>query len=273
MRQSTVINGVTEVQAGAVRQQGNQNANDDVLLTSRAACSLTKRVMAVSQFPERMHSLLRILSAECFDLFTLHDLNKAFVSSLQPELVIYDATPHPQFNPDAVDALRAALLQTAHLNGVALLLLVGEQASVATIPLPEGVELLVWPAEPEEALHRVNRLLPSHSPLGAGVESGYYYKDLTINLKKMMVYRGDERIDLTKTEYELLLMFVTSDGAVLSREAMFDSVWGSHYLGGSNVVDVHIKTLRKKLKDSAVSPKYIVTVRGAGYRLADERRN
>ncbi|MUT66604.1 transcriptional regulator [Paenibacillus sp. NEAU-GSW1] len=240
-------------------------------MISRTACSLTKRVMAVSPFPERMHKLMRLLSAECFDLFTLHDWNKAFVSSLQPELIIFDATPHPQLNPDAVDALRAGLLQTAHLQGVPLLFLVGEQATVASHSLPKGAELLVWPGDPVNALDKINGILDQRAATGAGVgvESGYTFKDLAIDLKKMIVYRGTERIDLTKTEYELLLMFISSDGAVLTREAMFDAVWGSQYLGGSNVVDVHIKTLRKKLGDSAASPTYIVTVRGAGYRLAE----
>ncbi|MFF2481199.1 winged-helix domain-containing protein [Paenibacillus sp. NPDC058071] len=238
------------------------------------ACSLTKRVMAVSAFPNRLHSLLRILTAECFDLFTLHELNKAFVSSLQPELVIYDATPHPLVNPDAVDAFRAALLQTAHLNHVPLLFLVGEQAVSAAHSLPSGAEMIVWPRDPQEALHRINRMLQLRSAQsGTAVESGYTFKDLSIDMKKMAVYRGEERIDLTKTEYDLLLLFVASDGAVLTREAMFDAVWGSQFFGGSNVVDVHIKTLRKKLKDNAMAPKYIVTVRGAGYRLADNSRN
>ncbi len=87
----------------------------------------------------------------------------------------------------------------------------------------------------------------------------------------MTVDRGGQRIDLTKTEYDLLLHFISSDGSVLTRESLLDTVWGLQFYGGSNLVDAHIKSLRKKLKDSAVAPKYIVTVRGAGYRLADNR--
>jgi two-component system alkaline phosphatase synthesis response regulator PhoP len=96
------------------------------------------------------------------------------------------------------------------------------------------------------------------------------FKDIQIDLRRMRVTRGGQRIELTKTEYDLLLHFVSSDGSVLSRENLLDTVWGMQFYGGSNVVDVHIKSLRKKLKDSAVSPRYIVTVRGAGYRLADD---
>jgi two-component system, OmpR family, alkaline phosphatase synthesis response regulator PhoP len=56
---------------------------------------------------------------------------------------------------------------------------------------------------------------------------------------------------------------------VLSREELLSEVWGTSFLGGSNVVDVHIKSLRKKLGDNATNPTYITTVRGVGYRLAD----
>ncbi|ACT04491.1 winged helix-turn-helix domain-containing protein [Paenibacillus sp. JDR-2] len=233
------------------------------------ACSLTKRIMTVSPFPERMNSLLHLLTAECFDLFTLHDLNKAFVSSLQPELIIYDATPHPLI-PDAIDALHAAMTQTSPINGASLLYLVHEDARIMAAAIPKHAELLAWPSNPQEALNQINRMLGEWK---APDLSSYRFKDLTVDLKKMAVFRGGERIELTKTEYDLLLMFLTSDGAVLTREAMFDAVWGSQYFGGSNVVDVHIKTLRRKLKDSAVAPHYIATVRGVGYRLVEERGN
>jgi Response regulators consisting of a CheY-like receiver domain and a winged-helix DNA-binding domain len=250
-----------------VTEQAGRPAGD--LFLEGKACSLTKRIMTVSPFPERMNSLLHLLTAECFDLFTLHDLNKAFVSSLQPELIIYDATPHPPI-VDAVDALHAAMTQTAHINGVSLLFLVREDARGMAAAIPPHAELLVWPSNPQDALHQVNRMLGEWK---APDQSGYRFKDLTVDLKKMAVYRSSERIELTKTEYDLLLMFLTSGGAVLTREAMFDSVWGSQYFGGSNVVDVHIKTLRRKLKDSAVAPHYIATVRGVGYRLVEERGN
>nr|WP_237690582.1 winged helix-turn-helix domain-containing protein [Paenibacillus caui] len=85
----------------------------------------------------------------------------------------------------------------------------------------------------------------------------------------MAVYRKGEQIDLTKTEYDLFVQLLESEGSVMTREDLLSAVWGTTFLGGSNVVDVHIKSLRKKLGDRAASPEYIATVRGAGYRLAD----
>ncbi|GLX70058.1 winged helix-turn-helix domain-containing protein [Paenibacillus glycanilyticus] len=256
-----------------MRQQVEDNRTEappaEEVLMEGKTCSLTKRIMTVSPFPERMNSLLHLLTAECFDLFALHDLNKAFVSSLQPELIIYDATPNPLI-PNAVDALHAAMTHTSPINGASLLFLVHEEARVMAAAIPDNAELLVWPSNPQDALKQITRMLGEWK---APDQSSYKFKDLTVDLKKMAVYRGEERIELTKTEYDLLLMFLASDGAVLTREVMFDAVWGSQYFGGSNVVDVHIKTLRRKLKDSAVAPNYIATVRGAGYRLVEHRGN
>lgn len=237
-------------------------------------CSLTKRVMIISPLPERVKSLLVALSADCFDVFSLHDFNKSMLQSLQPELLVYDAIPVVQSPVGNTLQAGAELLESAELHGVPVLVLLDQQSYAARGTAALGAaELLVWPAKPEEALHRINRMLmnrPVSAPNSAA-EDIRTFKDIYVDLKKMTVDRNGQRIDLTKTEYDLLLHFMASDGSVLTRESLLDTVWGLQFYGGSNLVDAHIKSLRKKLKDSAVSPKYIVTVRGAGYRLADDR--
>ncbi|MBH5319817.1 response regulator transcription factor [Paenibacillus sp. GSMTC-2017] len=245
----------------------------DPIISEGVICSLTKRVMIISPLPDRVRSLLVMLSAECFDVFSLHDFNKSMLPALQPELLVYDALPIAQ--PTGGHTLRGGteLLRAAAEHQVPVLVLMDKQtydergdADVS------GAELLVWPAKPEEALERINAMLANSTALpgSIGAEDELTFKDITIDLRKMKVMQGATRIDLTKTEYDLLMHFMNSDGSVLSRETLLDAVWGLQFYGSSNVVDVHIKSLRKKLRDSAVSPKYIVTVRGAGYRLADE---
>ncbi|GKU77674.1 response regulator transcription factor [Paenibacillus sp. L3-i20] len=236
-------------------------------------CSLTKRVMIISPLPDRVRSLLVMLSTECFDVFSLHDFNKSMLPALQPELLVYDALPIA--HPKAGQTLRGGeeLLKAAEGYGVPVLVLMDKQ-SYETCGEEElsGAQLLVWPAKPEEALELINRMLESRSTSQGllGLDDIKMFKDIEIDLRKMKVTQGNVRVDLTKTEYDLLLHFIASDGSVLSRESLLDTVWGLQFYGSSNVVDVHIKSLRKKLKDSAISPKYIVTVRGAGYRLADD---
>jgi two-component system alkaline phosphatase synthesis response regulator PhoP len=143
------------------------------------------------------------------------------------------------------------------------------QASFAAAGLANA-ELLLWPALPEQALALINRMLAGRPPaLTEQSDDVRLFKDIRMELRKMTVDQDGRRVELTRTEYELLLYFINSDGSVLTRETLLHAVWGLNYFGGSNLVDAHIKSLRKKLKDSAATPRYIATVRGAGYRLAD----
>lgn len=93
--------------------------------------------------------------------------------------------------------------------------------------------------------------------------------DLIIDEEKRMVKVGDDIIELTKKEYELLLYLVQNKNIVLTREQILNQVWGYSYIGETNVVDVYIRYLRAKI-DEAYNEKYIHTIRGVGYYVKDE---
>lgn len=258
----------------SLEQSGAAGNSGEDTLQSGMLCSLTQRVMIISPLPERVKSLLVALSAECFDVFSLHDFNKGMLQSLQPELLVYDAIPVVHSSNGNTLQAGAELLESAELHAVPVLVLLDQKSYDTRGTFALGAaELLVWPAMPEQAIKQINRMLLNRpaSAAKAAAEDARSFKDITVDLKKMTVDRNGQRIDLTKTEYDLLLHFISSDGSVLTRESLLDTVWGLQFYGGSNLVDAHIKSLRKKMKDSAVAPKYIVTVRGVGYRLADNR--
>lgn len=94
--------------------------------------------------------------------------------------------------------------------------------------------------------------------------------DLTLNLATHAVKRGEKEITLSAKEYELLRYLMVNAGTVLSREKIEDHIWNFDYEGGTNVVDVYISYLRKKI-DGNSEVKLIKTVRGAGYVIRDER--
>lgn len=269
MRDETIITDNASLNRG-----GAESLSEEELLQNGMLCSITQRVMIISPMPERVKSLLVALSSECFDVFSLHDFNKSMLQSLQPELLVFDAIPVVHASTGQTLQAGADLLESADLHAVPVLILLDQKSfdSRGTFALG-AAELLVWPAKPEQAIKQINRMLLNRPAAGAKAvdEDIRTFKDITVDLKKMTVDRAGQRVELTKTEYDLLLHFMSSDGSVLSRESLLDTVWGLHFYGGSNLVDAHIKSLRKKLKDSAVSPKYIVTVRGAGYRIADIR--
>jgi len=93
------------------------------------------------------------------------------------------------------------------------------------------------------------------------------YGDLTLNLATREVRWGEAAIDLTSREFNMLEYFMRSPGRVFTRPQILEHVWQYHFDPGTNLVDVYIKRLRKKLTEEGAPP-CIETVRGVGYRLA-----
>lgn len=93
--------------------------------------------------------------------------------------------------------------------------------------------------------------------------------DLTLQLDTRRVFRGDQEIQLSSKEYSLLRYMMQNAGLVLSRDKLEQHVWDYDFSGGSNVIDVYIRYLRKKIDDGH-EPKLIHTVRGHGYVLRGE---
>jgi two-component system OmpR family response regulator len=91
--------------------------------------------------------------------------------------------------------------------------------------------------------------------------------DLELDLVRHVAYRGGEPLTLLPTEFRLLEYLMRNAGQVLTRTMIFETVWGFHFDPGTNVIDVHIGRLRRKI-DAAGEPSLIRTVRGSGYILA-----
>ena len=91
--------------------------------------------------------------------------------------------------------------------------------------------------------------------------------DLEIDTSAFRVMQSGRPVELTATEFRLLVELAGNPGRVLSREVLLERVWGYDYLGDSRLVDMALKRLRDKLADDPRDPKYVATVRGAGYRF------
>ena len=90
--------------------------------------------------------------------------------------------------------------------------------------------------------------------------------ELTVDPESRSVWVAGEPVDLTRTEFDLLLALSARPGSALTRRELMDEVWGEHWVGDSHIVDVHIGNLRRKLGDPA-DPRLVLTVRGVGYKL------
>lgn len=95
------------------------------------------------------------------------------------------------------------------------------------------------------------------------------FNDLTLDTGTHRAQRGDRYIDLTAKEYELLELFMRNPRRVLTREMIFDRVWGYDFGGESNIIEVYVRYLRQKTEDQG-EPRLIHTVRGVGYVLRED---
>lgn len=124
-------------------------------------------------------------------------------------------------------------------------------------------DYITKPFEIEEVLARIRAFLrmlklvrQDHS------EQVLTYETLTVDVNRHEVYCDGKKVDLTRREFDLLLFFLENPERVLTRDQLVDHVWGFDYYGDTNVVDVYVRYVRKKLTGS-----WIQTVRGVGYML------
>lgn len=123
----------------------------------------------------------------------------------------------------------------------------------------------------EELLARMRVALKRVRPEPV-VKNIYTCEDLIIDDDKHLVKVGENVVDLTKKEYDLLLYLLKSKNIVLSREQILNQVWGYNYIGETNVVDVYIRYLRSKI-DEPFNKKFIHTIRGVGYYIKDDEQD
>ncbi|EJS07913.1 DNA-binding response regulator [Bacillus sp. MYb56] len=116
----------------------------------------------------------------------------------------------------------------------------------------------------EELLARMRVIFRREENTEQKYASFLSFKDLQLQIESRTITKGNEEIELTNKEFELLLMFMKNINRVLTRDILLDQVWGYDAMVETNIVDVYVRYLRNKLH-SVDKEEYIQTVRGAGY--------
>lgn len=221
--------------------------------------------------------LVRILIAE-----DEKDLNQILTSRLKAEHYSVDSCKNGQEALDYIagaeyDAVILDIMMPV-LDGLTVLRTIRRQGS--TIPvllltardsiedrvtgLDAGAnDYLVKPFAFEELLARIRVLLRKPAETSS---TCLQTADLKILLDTHQVFRGNTEIRLSGKEFSLLRYMMQNEGIVLSREKLEQHIWNYDFTGGSNVIDVYIRYLRRKI-DDGFEPKLIHTVRGTGYVL------
>jgi len=127
-------------------------------------------------------------------------------------------------------------------------------------------DYLVKPFAFEELLARVRALGRRKAPIES--DAPLNFSDLTLNPSTRMAKRGDRNIELTAKEYELLELFMRHPNQVLTRDQIYNRIWGYDFGGESNIIEVYIRYLRSKLEEGNEA-RLLHTIRGVGYALRE----
>lgn len=136
-----------------------------------------------------------------------------------------------------------------------------------------GDDYLIKPFSSNELLMRVKGLLRRFHTYGGvqtpPIDNEYLgYNDVRVHRSFNEVFKGDQELSLTETEYQILKLMMTHRGKVFSAENLYESVWNEAFLSiNANTVMVHIRRLRAKLEDDPQTPVIVKTVWGKGYRI------
>ena len=121
------------------------------------------------------------------------------------------------------------------------------------------------PFDPKELSARVRALLRRSRPSGSPAQM--VVDQLEIIPDEGVVRLAGDEVHLTRTEFRLLVELASSPGKVMSREDLLERVWARDYFDDERLVDVHVRRLRTKIEPDPANPRYVVTVRGMGYKL------
>jgi two-component system response regulator MprA len=218
------------------------------------------RILVVDDDPEIRSFLKRGLAYEGYTVDLAEDGQQALEKALQtaPDLVILDVMMPGLNGLEVAKRLRAG-------GEVPILLLTARGATADKVAgLDSGADdYLVKPFALDELLARVRAQLRRQKPAET---VALRFADLEVNTATRQVTRGERLLELTAKEFDLLLLFMRNPRQVLTRDLIYDKVWGYDFGGESASLDVYIHRLRAKTEAGGATP-LLHTVRGVGYVL------
>ena len=182
----------------------------------------------------------------------------------QPDLIVLDLGLPDRDGLDVTRELRRS-------SNVPILMLTarGDEAD-RIVGLELGADdYMVKPFSPKELVARVRAILRRTEAAQAGGREVMRVADVELDVPRMRVTVGDRPVDVTPTEFELLRTLIREPGRVFTRAQLLDAVHGVAIESYERAIDAHVKNLRRKIELTPGAPRYVLTVRGIGYRFAD----
>jgi len=220
------------------------------------------RILVVDDDPEIVSFVKRGLAYEGYKVDTAADGAEALTKAREsePDLVVLDV-----MMPE-IDGIEVSKRLREGSDVPILMLTAKGTVSDKVAGFASGADdYLVKPFAFDELLARVRALLRRRQPRE---EEILRFGDLSLNTATREVKRGNDAIELTAQEFDLLELFVRHPRQVLKRDRIYDRVWGYNFEGESNVIEVYVRYLRSKL-EAGGKPRLIHTIRGVGYVLKE----
>lgn len=206
-------------------------------------------------------SLERALRFEGYEVHAVTDGGQALeaLMTLDPEVIVLDVMM------PGIDGLAACRrIREKGIRTPVLMLTARHDVADRVAGLDAGADdYLVKPFDLEELLARLRALVRRGTVVEADSQV-LEVADMVLDLDRREVRRGDRLIELTKTEFELLALLMHNEGIVLTREVIYERIWGYDFETNSKSLDVYIGYLRRKTEEGD-EPRLIHTVRGVGY--------
>ena len=221
-------------------------------------------VLVVDDDPAIIVALERGLRVEGFDVRAAHGGVEALhaVEERAPDVVVLD------INMPDLDGVSVTRTLRANGQDVPICILsANDEVDDRVAGLEAGADdYLVKPFALPELVARLRALLRRAHADTEGDPGRIAVADLVVDSARRQVFRGDREIELTRREFELLELLARNEGIVLSRSQLLERVWGYDFEVDSNVVDVFVGYLRRKLEADG-EPRLVQTVRGVGFVL------
>lgn len=222
------------------------------------------KILVVDDEPDILEILSYNLKKEGFKVLTANNGEEGvqIAEKEKPTLIILDIMM-PQM--DGVEVCRILRGKKDFSNTLIAFLTAREEdySQIAALDVG-GDDYITKPIKPRVLMSRVKALLRRSGRMVDESEESHLLivGDLTVDKERVMVTRGEDKIELAKKEFELLSLLMSKPGKVFTREEIFNKVWGTDVIVGNRTIDVHIRKLREKLGDH-----YIKTIKGIGYRF------
>ena len=226
----------------------------------KSAANAEFLIVVAEDDPSVRKAIMRVLELEGYQVKTAQDGNAALdlIVSANPHAVVMDV-----MMPFADGLTVTRELRHRNNRTPILLLTARHEVGDRVAGLDAGADdYLVKPFAVDELLARVRALLRRYeAPVSASVLT---LSDLTMDVNRREVKRGEHTLELTKTEFDLLHILLEQQNIVLTREYLYEHIWGYSFETNSKSLDVYIGYLRRKLEDSG-EERLLHTVRGVGY--------